>query len=119
MRAEKVQAKAKKTGFDWDKVEDALNKVLEEYEEVKDVYKGENRARILEELGDLIFASVNVCRFLDIEPENALNYTIDKFINRFEYIEKTAQGKGLKLTDMTLEQMDALWEEAKHKKNMS
>lgn len=119
MRAEKVQAKAKNTGFDWDKVEDALNKVLEEYEEVKDVYKGENRARILEELGDLIFASVNVCRFLDIEPENALNYTIDKFINRFEYIEKTAQGKGLKLTDMTLEQMDALWEEAKHKKNMS
>ena len=102
MRAEKVQAKAKKVGFDWDKVEDALNKVFEEYEEVKNVYKGENRARILEELGDLLFAAVNVCRFLDIEPENALNYTIEKFINRFEYIEETALSKGMKLTEMTL-----------------
>lgn len=119
MRAEKVQAKAKKVGFDWDKVEDALDKVLEEFGEVKDVYKGGNRAKILEEMGDLIFASVNVCRFLDIEPEVALNYTIDKFINRFEYIEQTATEKGMKLTDMTLEQMDILWEEAKLKKSMS
>lgn len=115
MRAEKVQAKAKKAGFDWDKVEDALDKVLEEFEEVKNVYKSKNKARILEELGDLVFAAVNVCRFLDIEPENALNYTIDKFINRFEYIEKTALSKGMKLPEMTLEQMDFLWEEAKKK----
>ncbi|MCM8709567.1 nucleoside triphosphate pyrophosphohydrolase [Clostridium sp. SYSU_GA19001] len=116
MRAEKVQAKARKVGFDWDKVEDALNKVFEEFNEVKDVYKGKNRAKILEEVGDLIFAVVNVCRFLDIEPENALNYTIEKFINRFEYIEKVALSKGMKLKEMTLEQMDALWEEAKQKK---
>ncbi|WP_127837166.1 bifunctional methyltransferase/pyrophosphohydrolase YabN [Clostridium prolinivorans] len=113
MRAEKVQAKAKKVGFDWNRVEDALDKVLEEFYEVKDVYKGKNRAKILEELGDLIFASVNVCRFLDIEPENALNYTIDKFINRFEYIEKKALEKGKDLKDMTLEEMDILWEESK------
>lgn len=119
MRAEKIQAKAKKVGFDWDKVEDALNKVFEEYEEVKNVYKGENRARILEELGDLIFAAVNVCRFLDIEPENALNYTIEKFIKRFEYIERSALEKGMNLTDMTLEQMDVFWEESKNKKNLS
>jgi tetrapyrrole methylase family protein/MazG family protein len=119
MRAEKVQAKAKKAGFDWDKVEDALDKVLEEFEEVKNVYKSKNKARILEELGDLVFSAVNVCRFLDIEPENALNYTIDKFINRFEYIEKTALSKGMKLPEMTLEQMDFLWEEAKKKKTLS
>jgi tetrapyrrole methylase family protein/MazG family protein len=119
MRAEKIQAKAKKVGFDWDKVEDALDKVFEEFQEVKDVYNTQNKARILEEVGDLIFAAVNVSRFLDIDPENALNYTIEKFINRFEYIEKTASGKGLKLTDMTLEQMDVLWEEAKKKKTLS
>lgn len=113
MRAEKVQAKAKKVGFDWDNVEDAFSKVLEEVEEVRNVYKSENMAKILEEIGDLIFATVNVCRFLDIEPENALNYTVDKFINRFEYIEKTASQKGIKLTDMTLIEMDELWNEAK------
>ncbi len=119
MRAEKVQAKARKVGFDWDKVEDALNKVFEEFQEVKDVYKDKNKARIQEEVGDLIFAAVNVCRFLDIEPENALNYTIEKFISRFEYIEKTAAAKGMNLTDMTLQQMDVLWEEAKLKKTLS
>ncbi|MCM0649008.1 nucleoside triphosphate pyrophosphohydrolase [Clostridium swellfunianum] len=119
MRAEKVQGKAKKVGFDWDKVEDALDKVFEEFQEVKDVYKDKNKARILEEVGDLIFAAVNVARFLDIEPENALNYTIDKFINRFEYIEQSAISKGMNLKDMTLEQMDTLWEEAKQKKTLS
>jgi tetrapyrrole methylase family protein/MazG family protein len=119
MRAEKVQGKARKVGFDWDKVEDALDKVLEEFQEVKDVYKDKNKARILEEMGDLIFSAVNVCRFLDIEPENALNYTIDKFINRFEYIENTASAKGMKLSGMTLQQMDTLWEEAKLKKTLS
>ena len=65
-----------------------MDKVLEEFYEVKNVYKGKNRAKILEEMGDLIFASVNVSRFLDIDPEFALNYTIDKFIKRFEYIEE-------------------------------
>jgi tetrapyrrole methylase family protein/MazG family protein len=116
IRAEKIQAKAKKAGFDWDKVEDALDKVFEEFQEVKDVYKGENKAKILEELGDLIFASVNVCRFLDINPEDALNYTIEKFIKRFDYIEKSAEQKGMKLNEMTLEQMDDLWEQAKLEK---
>lgn len=118
MRAEKVQSKARKVGFDWDKVEGALDKVFEEFQEVKDVYNGKNKARILEELGDLLFAVVNVCRFLDIEPENALNYTIDKFINRFEYIEKTAVSKGYNIKEMTFEQMDELWEESKSIRNI-
>jgi tetrapyrrole methylase family protein/MazG family protein len=116
MRAEKVQSKARKVGFDWDKVEGALDKVFEEFQEVKDVYNGKNKARILEELGDLLFSVVNVCRFLDIEPENALNYTIDKFINRFQYMEQTAASKGYNFKKMSLEQMDKLWEESKKKK---
>lgn len=115
IRAGKIQKKASKVGFDWDRVESAMDKVLEEFCEVKDVYKGNNRAKILEEVGDLLFASVNVSRFLDIDPEFALNYTIDKFINRFEYIETSAAAEGKKLENMSLEEMDALWEKAKIK----
>lgn len=115
MRAYKVQKKAAKVGFDWDNIEDAMNKIVEEYYEVKDVYKSEKEAKILEEIGDLIFSVVNVARFLDIDPENALNYTIDKFINRFEYIESTALSMGLDLNEMSLEEMDTLWEKAKQK----
>lgn len=113
MKANKVQAKAAKVGFDWDSVEPALEKVLEEYYEVKNVYQSKNEGKITEEIGDLIFACVNVARFLDIDPENALNYTIYKFICRFEYIEQKATEKGLKLDEMTLQQMDDLWNEAK------
>lgn len=115
MRAEKVQKKAAKVGFDWNKIEDALDKVLEEYYEVKGVYKSKEMAKIVEEIGDLIFASVNVARFLDIDPEFALNYTIEKFIKRFSYIEEVAKSKGIDMANMTLEQMDMLWEEAKNK----
>jgi tetrapyrrole methylase family protein/MazG family protein len=116
MRAGKVQGKAAKVGFDWDSIEPAFDKVLEEYSEVKDVYKSKNRAKILEEIGDLIFACVNVARFLDIDAENALNYTIDKFIRRFQYIEETALSKELNIENMTLDQMDELWNEAKLKR---
>jgi tetrapyrrole methylase family protein/MazG family protein len=118
IRAEKIQSKAKKVGFDWDRVEDALNKVLEELDEVKEVYNGSDKARILEEIGDLIFAVVNVSRFLQVNPEEALNKTSDKFINRFEFIEKSASEKGLKLEEMTLEQMDELWNIAKSLKKL-
>jgi tetrapyrrole methylase family protein/MazG family protein len=115
MRAEKIQKKASKVGFDWNKVEDALSKVLEEYYEVKNVYKGKERVKIVEEIGDLIFASVNVARFLDIDPEFALNYTIEKFIKRFAYIEEKAKSRGVDMINMTLNQMDELWEESKNK----
>jgi tetrapyrrole methylase family protein/MazG family protein len=118
IRAEKIQAKARKVGFDWDRVEDALNKVLEELNEVKEVYNGENKARILEEIGDLLFSAVNVSRFLDINPEEALNNTSDKFIKRLAYIERSAGEKGLKLEEMTLEEMDQLWNLAKSLKKL-
>lgn len=113
MRADKIQKKAAKVGFDLDKVETAMNKVLEELDEVKSEYKSIKKDKILEEVGDLIFSVVNVARFLDIDSEFALNYTIDKFISRFEYIEKMASSKGLKLEDMTLNDMNELWNKAK------
>ncbi len=113
MRAEKVQQKAAKVGFDWDCVEPAMEKVLEELREVRDVYKGDNRVKIVEEVGDLVFSTVNVARLLDIDPEFAVNYTIDKFIDRFQYIEENARNKGLDLKGMLLAEMDELWNESK------
>ena len=113
MRAYKVQEKAAKVGFDWDSIEPAMEKVLEELQEVKDVYKGDNRAKILEEVGDLVFSTVNIARMLDIDPEFAVNYTIDKFINRFQYIEENASNRNTDLLSMSLAEMDALWNEAK------
>ncbi|MBU3177026.1 nucleoside triphosphate pyrophosphohydrolase [Clostridium estertheticum] len=113
MKAVKVQQKASKVGFDFECLEDAMEKVLEELREVRDVYKGENRAKILEEVGDLVFSTVNIARLLDIDPEVAVNYTIDKFINRFGYIEENARNKGLELNQMSLADMDKLWNKSK------
>ncbi|WMJ80259.1 nucleoside triphosphate pyrophosphohydrolase [Clostridium sp. MB40-C1] len=115
MRADKVQKKAAKVGFDWNDVKPAMNKVIEELNEIKQVYKTQNKEKIAGEIGDLIFSSVNIARLLDIDPELALNYTIDKFINRFEYIEKSALKDGKKLEEMSLNEMDELWEESKTK----
>ncbi|SHH96334.1 nucleoside triphosphate pyrophosphohydrolase [Clostridium grantii] len=116
IRADKIQRKAAKAGFDWDDISFVFDKIIEEFEEVKEVYKSQNKLRIKEEIGDLIFSLVNLSRFLDIDPEFALNYTIDKFISRFEYIEKSTINKGLCLEQMTLKEMDKLWEEAKTNK---
>lgn len=92
-----------------------MKKIIEEYKEIEDVYKSKNKVKILEEIGDLLFSVVNVARFLDIDPENALNYSIDKFINRFQYIEDEAISMGRQLDNMSLEEMDKLWKEAKNK----
>ncbi len=113
MRSYKVQQKAAQVGFDWDNIDDAFNKVLEEIHEFKDVYKSKNVARITDELGDVLFAIVNVSRFLNIQPELALTNTVNKFIRRFEYIETESAKAGKKLTDMKLEEMDELWNAAK------
>lgn len=113
IRAKKVQSKAGKVGFDWDRVEDVALKVEEELKEVLDVYKSRNRAMITEEVGDLLFACVNVSRFLDIDPEEALTLATDKFIRRFSYIEEKARSKNLDLKKMPLEEMNRLWNEIK------
>lgn len=116
IRAKKVQVKASKVGLDFTDIKTAMDKVIEELEEVKEVYKSENKSKIEEEVGDLLFSVVNVARFLDINPESALNYTIEKFIKRFEYIETIAISKKMSLEDMNLKEMDALWEETKFRK---
>jgi tetrapyrrole methylase family protein/MazG family protein len=116
MRSYKVQDKASKAGFDWDSVEGAISKVNEELKEYMDVYKSENYGKIIEELGDLLFAVVNVCRFQNVMPEFALCETTEKFIGRFQYIEEKALGNGKKVQDMTLAELDSLWNEAKMNK---
>lgn len=117
IRSAKVQSKAAKVGFDWDNVDDAMAKIYEELDELKEVYKSKELAKIIDETGDLLFACVNVARFLNVEPETALTGTIEKFIQRFEYIEKHASGAGKSMEDMTLAEMDKLWNEAKIHKN--
>ncbi|HHV39327.1 MAG TPA: nucleoside triphosphate pyrophosphohydrolase [Tepidimicrobium sp.] len=116
MRSFKIQDRASKIGFDWDDIRGALEKVMEEYGEVLesiDNTKGGGVNRVEEELGDLLFAIVNVSRFLKINPEVALNKTISKFIDRFQFMEERSVQIGKKLEDMTLEEMDLLWDEAK------
>lgn len=113
MRSFKVQQKAAQVGFDWDNVEDVFKKVEEEINELKEVFRSNNMERITDETGDALFAIVNLARFLKVQPELALTGTINKFINRFEYIEKSGAQVGKKLEDMTLEEMDKLWNEAK------
>lgn len=115
LKAEKVQKKAADVGFDWDKLEDVVNKVKEELQEALEAYATKDTAHIREEAGDLLFAVVNLTRFFKANPEDALNATCNKFINRFQYIEKTAAKAKRDLNEMTLEEMDLLWEESKTK----
>lgn len=112
-RAYKVQKKAKKVGFDWDDVNCVMDKVKEELNEIKEVYNCEDKSIIEGEVGDLLFACINVARFLEVDGELALDKTIKKFIKRFSYIENEAIKNNKNLRDMTLEEMDKLWEEAK------
>lgn len=115
IRAEKVQHKAAKVGFDWDEVSGALDKVREETAEVARAIDGDGDPS--EELGDLLFAVVNVARFLKTDPEDAINRTTDKFIRRFAQVEQAAKDAGRSLSEMSLAEMDALWDAAKQKEH--
>lgn len=119
IRSYKVQKKAAEVGFDWNDVEDSFKKVYEKIDEVKEARELKDKDKIYEEMGDLLFAVVNVSRFLKVEPETALSSTINKFIKRFSYIEEKASLQGRDLKSMTLEEMDELWDEAKKLKNIS
>jgi tetrapyrrole methylase family protein/MazG family protein len=116
LRAHRLQDRASRVGFDWDKVEDVLPKLEEELSEFRTALKGEKREEIEDELGDIFFVLVNISRFVGINPEDALRKTISKFISRFRYIEMAAADKGKSLSDMSLAEMDELWDEAKKKK---
>ncbi len=117
MKSYKIQGKAANIGFDWDHVEGAIDKVKEELDELLEVYLVD-KDKATEELGDLLFAVVNVSRFLKIQPEFALNKTIEKFINRFEFIEKSAKKEGKDMEALSLEEMDEYWNLAKIHKNI-
>lgn len=113
IRAEKVQKKAAKIGFDFKNYNEALKKVYEELEELEQARKQQENAKIEEEFGDLLFSIVNLSRFLRINAENSLTNATDKFINRFVDIEIIARGKGRQLTSMSIEELNNLWEYVK------
>lgn len=113
MRAQRIQYKASKVGFDWDNKNGVWDKIEEELKEFKVEINNENFNRASDELGDIIFAIVNAARFEDVVAEEALQKTNDKFTRRFQYIELKAKEKGKNLSDMTLAEMDYYWEEAK------
>lgn len=115
LRAHRLQDRASRIGFDWDRVDDVVLKLDEELAEFKRALEGKNQAEIEDELGDIFFVLVNISRFVGINPEDALRKTISKFISRFRFIEMAASEMGKSLSDMTLSEMDALWDEAKRK----
>ena len=112
-RAYRLQEKAAKVGFDWDKKEDVWKKVTEEIEEMHNSEKEETREELENEIGDVFFALTNYARFLGINPESALRLTNEKFINRFHYIEKKVNESGRKINESNLEEMDKYWNESK------
>ncbi|KAF0142586.1 MAG: pyrophosphatase [Stygiobacter sp.] len=112
-RAYRLQEKASKVGFDWEKKEDVWKKVIEEIEEMHEMEAEGNMTKLEEEFGDVFFALTNYARFLGINPENALRLTNEKFIKRFSYVEKKITGLGKKLSESNLTEMDKYWEESK------
>lgn len=113
IKAVRIQEKARGVGFDWEKPEQVWDKVIEEMDEFLHETKEGNQKKAEEEFGDLIFALINYARFKNINPEEALERTNKKFIRRFQYLEKSVKDKGMQLSEMTLEQMDVYWNEAK------
>jgi len=114
IRAQRLQQKASYAGFDWEKIEQVWGKVNEEIIELKEAEISGNNQHIEEEIGDLLFAIVNLSRHLNISSEDALRKTNQKFIRRFKKVEEGIKAKGKKLNEASLEEMDSIWNEAKH-----
>ena len=113
IKAYRIQDKARHVGFDWEDRQDVWKKVREEIDELEAELNRDDKERSTEELGDFLFAVINAARLYKLNPDNALEKTNRKFIDRFNYIEAHSIKMGKPLSDMTLEEMDALWEEAK------
>ncbi|MCO6501125.1 MAG: nucleoside triphosphate pyrophosphohydrolase [Vicingus serpentipes] len=112
VKAIRIQDKARGIGFDWDSKEQVFEKVTEEIQELQKEVQS-NSTRIEAEFGDVLFSLINYARFLGINPEDALEKTNKKFINRFQHMEEATTKEGKKMSDMTLEEMDKYWDEAK------
>ena len=116
IHANKLQKKAATVGFDWSEIEPVIDKVKEELAEInEEIIKMDNQEKIAEEVGDLLFACVNLARHLDVDAETALMSANRKFKQRFSYIQTSLEAKGKSLEDASLDEMEALWEEAKGK----
>ncbi|UII75208.1 nucleoside triphosphate pyrophosphohydrolase [Flagellimonas sp. HMM57] len=113
VKASRIQEKVAGVGFDWERPEQVFEKVKEELSELQEEVENENKDKIEAEFGDVLFSLVNYARFLNINPENALERTNKKFIKRFQYLEAKAKEAQKSLKDMTLAEMDIFWEEAK------
>jgi XTP/dITP diphosphohydrolase len=114
VKAYRIQEKARGIGFDWEKPQQVWDKVIEELNELKhEVESKADNSKVESEYGDLIFALINYARFIDVNPENALEKTNKKFIKRFKYLEENSKKIGKSLKDMTLNEMDVYWNEAK------
>jgi MazG family protein len=109
VKATRIQDKARQVGFEWENREDVWKKVEEEQQELQEAISSGNQMHIEEEFGDLLFSLINYARFLDVDPEGALEKTNKKFIYRFQWMEEQASSLGKKLQDMTLGEMDQLW----------
>ncbi len=113
IKAYRIQDKARNVGFDWQKKEDVWDKVYEEIAELKAELAKEDKENSTKELGDFLFSVINAARLYKLNPDNALEHTNQKFIRRFNYVENHSLKQGKNLKDMTLEEMDKLWDEAK------
>jgi len=113
MKAQKITEKAARVGFDWEHTDQVFAKVLEELHELEETMAERNEERMEAELGDLLFAIVNLGRFLSVNPEEALRKTIGRFESRFAHVEETLHSRSINLKDATTAEMEALWQEAK------
>ena len=114
-RAYKLQKRAAKVGFDWEEFEGIKEKLIEELSEIEEELKRGDRKKIEEEVGDFLFMAVNLARFLGVHPEIALRRANEKFERRFRYMERKAKERGKELKEMSLDEMESLWQEAKGK----
>ena len=113
VKASRIQEKVAGVGFDWKHTDQVWNKIEEEIKELKEEILNMNQNAIEDEFGDVLFSLINYARFLNVNPENALERTNKKFIKRFQYLEQQAKLKKRTLSDMSLSEMDVIWEEAK------
>ncbi|MCL7754339.1 nucleoside triphosphate pyrophosphohydrolase [Polaribacter sp. Z022] len=113
VKASRIQEKVAGVGFDWEKPEQVWEKVQEELSELNEEIKKGNTENIEKEFGDILFSMINYARFINVNPENALEKTNKKFINRFQFLEKFAKKEGKQLADMSLTEMDVYWEKSK------